>query len=115
MDLSRKSIRSSCLEMYCRKGVNRNFTKFTGKDLSRSSFCSLRPATLFKKRLWHRCCPVNFAKFLRTSFLTEHLRWLLLKYKELSELMVNMHRDVDVKIFEPANVADLNNDITKRI
>ena len=24
-------------------------------------------ATLLKKRLWHRCFPVNFAKFLRTS------------------------------------------------
>ena len=24
------------------------------------------------------CFPVNFAKFLRTTFLTEHLRWLLL-------------------------------------
>ena len=24
--------------------------------------------------------PVNFAKFLRTAFLTEHLRWLLLEY-----------------------------------
>ena len=31
-----------------------------------------------KKRLWHRCFPVNFAKFRRTPFLTEHLRWLLL-------------------------------------
>ena len=28
-----------------------------------------RPATLLKKRLWHRCFPMNFAKFLRTSFL----------------------------------------------
>ena len=28
-----------------------------------------RPATLLKKRLYHRCFPVNFAKFLRTSFL----------------------------------------------
>ena len=37
-----------------------------------------RPATLLKKRLWHRCFPVNFVKFLRTPFLTEHLRWLLL-------------------------------------
>ena len=27
-----------------------------------------------KKRLWHRCFPVNFRKFLRTSFLTEHFR-----------------------------------------
>ena len=30
-----------------------------------------KPATLFKKRLWHRCFPVNFVKFLRTAFLTE--------------------------------------------
>ena len=28
----------------------------------------IRPATLLKKRLWHRCFPVNFAKFLRTPF-----------------------------------------------
>ena len=38
----------------------------------------VRPATLFKKRIWHRCCHVNFTKFLRTPFLTEHLLWLLL-------------------------------------
>ena len=38
------------------------------------------PATLLlKKRLWHKCFPLNFAKFLRTPFLTEHLRRLLLK------------------------------------
>ena len=29
----------------------------------------LKPATLLKKRLWHRCFPVNFAKFLRNLFL----------------------------------------------
>ena len=28
-----------------------------------------RPATLLKKRLWHRRFPVNFVKFLRTHFL----------------------------------------------
>ena len=27
---------------------------------------------------FNRCFPVNFAKFLRTHFFTEHLRWLLL-------------------------------------
>ena len=37
----------------------------------------LWPATLFKKRLCHRCFPVNFAKFLKTRFLTEHVWWLL--------------------------------------
>ena len=30
--------------------------------------CSV-PATLLKKRFWHRCFPVNFAKFSRTAFL----------------------------------------------
>ena len=32
-----------------------------------------------KKKLQHRCFPVNIAKFLRTAFFTEHLRWLLLQ------------------------------------
>ena len=32
----------------------------------------LRTATLLKMRLWHRCFPVNFAKFLRTPIFTEH-------------------------------------------
>ena len=38
----------------------------------------LRPATLLKS-VWHRCFPVNFMKFPRTPFFTEHLQWLLLK------------------------------------
>ena len=38
----------------------------------------LKPATLLKKRLWHRCLPANFMKFLRTPFYTEHVWWLLL-------------------------------------
>ena len=29
---------------------------------------SLRPVTLLKKGFWHRCFPVNFAKFFRTPF-----------------------------------------------
>ena len=66
------------------KAVLRNFAKFTGKHLCHSLFLNkvvgLRPATLLKRRLWHRCFPVNFVKFLRTSFLTEHLRWLLLSF-----------------------------------
>ena len=40
-------------------------------------------ATLLKKRLWHRCFPVNFVKFLRTPFFIEHLWWLLLLYPVL--------------------------------
>ena len=56
-----------------RKAVLRHFAKFTGKHLCKSLFfnkvAGLRPATFLKKRLWDRCFPVNFAKFLRTPFL----------------------------------------------
>ena len=44
---------------------------------SQENTCA-RVSVLIKLRLWHRCFFVNFAKFLRTPFLTEHLRWLLL-------------------------------------
>ena len=53
-----------------KKGVLRNFTKFTGKRLCQSAPASeCQSATLSNKRLWHRCFPVNFAKFPRTPFL----------------------------------------------
>ena len=41
---------------------------------------SLFTCNFIKKRPWHRCIPVNFAKFLRTSFFIEHLRWIFLFY-----------------------------------
>ena len=45
-----------------------------------------------KKKLWHRCFPVNFVKFLRTPWLKEHLRWRLLRKssttKEFADLNV---------------------------
>ena len=68
---------SNCLTKICKKDVFRNFAKFTGKHLYQSLFFNkvvgLRPATLLKKRLWYRCFPVNFAKFLITPFIIEHL------------------------------------------
>ena len=72
--------RSSRPEMFCEKGVLRNFAKFTGNHLR-------APANLLKKRLWHRCLPVNFPKFLRTPFFTEHLWRLLLNVGEWCELL----------------------------
>ena len=48
--------RSSCPEVFCRKGVLRNFAKFTGKHLFQSLFSNksagFRPATLLIKRLF---------------------------------------------------------------
>ena len=56
--------RSSRLEVFGKKGVLRNFAKFT---IARVSFLK-------------SCRPVNFAIFLRKPFLTENLRWLLLQF-----------------------------------
>ena len=75
----------------------------------------LQPATLLKKRLWQRCFPVNFAKFLRTPmafyiyidirnierhgtpFLIEHLWWLLLVLQNrCSYKFPNIHKKTSV-------------------
>ena len=73
--------RSSHPEGFCKKGVLKNFEKFTGKHLCQSLFfnevTSLRPVTLLKKR----CFPVNLVKFLRTPIFVEHLWWLLLLFR----------------------------------
>ena len=42
-----------------------------------------RPATFFKKRLWHWCFPVYFAKFIRTPFLQNSSARLLLLWVDL--------------------------------
>ena len=49
-----------------KKGVFRNFAKFTEKHLCQSLF--FNKVAGLKKRPWHRCFHVNFAKFLGTSF-----------------------------------------------
>ena len=49
-----------------------NFAKFTRKHLCQSfffnKFAGLRPATLLKKRLWHRCFPLNFCEISKNIF-----------------------------------------------
>ena len=45
----------------------------------------LRPTVLLKKRLWHRCFPVNFAKFLRTPFLQNTSGQLFLCFMAFSD------------------------------
>ena len=71
-------LRSSRPEALCKKCVLRDFAKFKGKRLCQillfNKVVGLRSANLLKKSLWHRCFPVNFAKFLRTTFFTEHIR-----------------------------------------
>ena len=54
LEISQNSQKNTCASLF--------FNKVAG-----------RPATLLKKRLWHWCFPVNFVKFLRKPFFTEHI------------------------------------------
>ena len=53
-------------QMFFKKGVLKNFTKFTEKHLCWILF-------FIKLQFQHRCFPVNVAKLLRTAFFIEHL------------------------------------------
>ena len=86
-------VRSSHRRCSVKKSVLKNFAKFTGKHVRQS----LRPATLLKKRLWHRCFHVNFAKFLRTPFLQNTSRRLLLKEALLGSILDMEDLDETVK------------------
>ena len=90
--------KSSCRRCSVRKGVLRNFAKFAGKHLCQSLFfnkvADLRPATLLKKRLWHRCFSVKFVKFLRTPFLQNtpwrlHLYEIVIILSSLTDMQFN--------------------------
>ena len=95
-------------------GALKNFTKFPGKPLCQSLFFNklavLRPATLLKKRLWHKFFPVNFAKFLRITFLQNtssgcfwkcktNLRnslWEIYLRNCLQDMLVNIMRKIKI-------------------
>ena len=74
-------LRSSRPDVFCKKGVLRNFVKFTGKRLRQSIFLNkvagLRPPTLLRKKPWRRCFHVKLVKFLKgrihcETFLSRH-------------------------------------------
>ena len=70
-----KQFRCSRLEVSVEKMFLEISRNSQGNTCTRVSFLiklqawGLMPATLLKKRLWHRCFPVNFTQFLRTLFL----------------------------------------------
>ena len=73
--------------------VLRNFAKFTRKHLYQSLFLNKIagwPATLAEKSLWHRCFPVNSAKFLGTPFLenTSERLFLAMERSTFSQKLV---------------------------
>ena len=52
----------------------------------------LRPATLLKRRLWHRCFLVNFVKFLRTPFFIEQL-WTTASTHRHADSILRLNRN----------------------
>ena len=75
--------RSSHRSCSIKKVVLKIFAKLTGNQLCESLFfekvACLRPATLLKKKFWFRRFLGNFAKLLRTPFLQNTSRRLLLQ------------------------------------
>ena len=69
--ISTKAATGGC---YVKKDVGNSwkFRKIHRKYLCQSLFFNKVPG------LWQRCFSVNFTNLLRTPFLIEHLRWLLL-------------------------------------
>ena len=58
--------------VFCKKCVLKNFANFTGKHMFKSLFkkvAGLQACMFIKKRLQHRCFPVNIAKLSRTPIL----------------------------------------------
>ena len=76
--IKEKSIfRSSRPEVFCKKGVLRNFSKFTGKRLCQTlifnKVAGQRLPTFVKREALTQVLPVNFVKFLGANFCIEHL------------------------------------------
>ena len=79
-----ESIRSSRPEVFCKKSVLRNFTKFTGKHLCQSLFIfSPKTCNYIKKETLAQVFTFEICEISKNTFITEHLWWLLLKYQRM--------------------------------
>ena len=76
---------SSRSQTFFEISVLKNFSKFTGIHMCWSE--DLKACNFIKKRLQPKCFLVIFAKFLRTTFFTEDLQWLLLTLGSYSKEM----------------------------
>ena len=77
--------------VFCKKRCSYKFQNIYGKHLCQSLFLNkvagLRLATLLKKKLCHRCFPVNFPKFLRTPVLRNTSERLFLRMITLNAIL----------------------------
>ena len=76
------TLRSCRPEVFCKKGVLRNFTKSKGKHLCQSLFFNIKKESLAQVFF------CEFCEISKNTFLTEHLWWLLLYIGRLFLLFV---------------------------
>ena len=71
MNILYKTYLSSRPEVFCKKGVPRNFAKFTGKDLHQSLFYNevegIRPTVFTKKETLAQAFSCEFCKILKNT------------------------------------------------
>ena len=80
-------------EVFCQKSCSQKLRNIHREILVLEClFNKIAGLQVSKKRLQHRCFPVNIAKFLRTAFFIAHLWWLLLNLK-IREVLLDVHRD----------------------
>ena len=84
--------RSRHMQMFFKTGVIRNFAICTGKHLCWSLFLIKLQAEPLPKRVLTQVIPVILAKFLRTTFFMEHLRWLLMSVCQSKYSMMGIWR-----------------------
>ena len=80
--IKERKIRNSRQEVFCKKGVLRNFAKFTGEPLCESLFFNKvagGSCNFIKKETLAQVFSCEFCEISKNTFFIEHLRWLLLE------------------------------------
>ena len=88
--------------MFCKKvftEISQNSQENTCARISFLIKLQTRLQLYFKKRFWRRCFPVNFEKFLRTTFFTEHVLWLLLPVRMSGQYTLSDTSDKSQRFF----------------
>ena len=89
----------------------KNFSIFARKHLCWSLFfnkvANLRPATLLKKRLQHRCFPVNIGKFLGTPILKNICERLFLYFRIFTKNFLENEKLANRKLRKIGKVGNL--------
>ena len=74
------NVRSSHPELFCEKGVLKNFTKFTGKHLCQSFLIKLQTSGNFiKKEALVQVFSYEFCEIFMNTFFIEHIQRLLVE------------------------------------